>query len=106
MNALKRQPSGNAFAFPSYYRGLHIRLRRFREAGCSKVPVPFSRHAMPKPLTIRRLKWLKRQDALVAYFWLRLNDWRVPCDADRLFLMSDVLRKIERKFYPALEEQN
>ena len=52
----------------------------------------------------RRLRWLLQQDPLVAYFWLRVHDWRVPRDADRLCLMSDVLRKIERKFYPALED--
>ena len=59
-----------------------------------------------KPLTItrRRLRWLLRQDPLVSYFWLRVNLWRIPRDADRLFLFSDVLRKIERKFYPALED--
>jgi hypothetical protein len=68
----------------------------------ARVKVDFG--GMLKPLTVRRLHWLRRQDPLVAYLWLRLNDWRVPCDADRLFLMSDVLRKIERKFYPALED--
>ena len=29
----------------------------------------------------------------------------VPRDADQLFLMSDVLRKIERKFYPVLDRK-
>jgi hypothetical protein len=44
-------------------------------------------------LTKRRLRWLLGQDPLVSYFWLRVNvnDWRVPSDPERLFLMSGVL---------------
>jgi len=56
-------------------------------------------------LTIRRLKWLLRQDPFVSWFWLRMHDWCIPRDADRLFLFGEVLRKIERKFYPSLEYQ-
>ena len=51
----------------------------------------------------RRLKWLKEQDAFVAWLWLRLNDWRVPRGPERLFAFSALLRRIEHKFYPALE---
>jgi hypothetical protein len=58
-----------------------------------------------KPLTRNRLKWLLRQDAFVAWFWLRVNDWRVPRDPDRLFLLSGVLYKIEREFFSVLEDE-
>ena len=57
-----------------------------------------------KLLTKNRLKWLLRQDPAIAWFWLRLHDWRIPPDADRLFLFSGVLYKIEREFYPTLAE--
>ena len=59
-----------------------------------------------KPLTIprQRLRWLLRQDPFVSWFWLRINEWSIPREAEGLFLISDVLRKIERKFYPALED--
>jgi len=56
-----------------------------------------------KPLTKRRLKWLLRQDPFAAWFWLRFHDWRVPRHAERLFLMSGVLYRIELAFFPALK---
>jgi hypothetical protein len=57
---------------------------------------------MPKPLTIRRLQWLHRQDPVTAYKWLFVNHWAIPSDPDGLRLTSKVLWKIERKFSPSL----
>jgi hypothetical protein len=55
-------------------------------------------------LTIRRLKWLKSVDAETAYSWLFWHNWSFPSDPPAVFLLSEVLRKIERKRFPALRD--
>jgi len=55
-----------------------------------------------RQLTIskQRLRWLLRQDPCVSWLWLRINDWRVPTDPEKLLAFSDVLCAIQREFYP------
>jgi hypothetical protein len=56
---------------------------------------------MPK-LTLRRLKWLKSVDAVTAHSWLFWHKWSFPSDPPAVFLLSEVLRKIERRRFPAI----